>query len=92
VQGTRDRSDIILDYYIRQSDVEAEFDVSLHVRECIHQINNARAKLKDLVANATELRSQFEVDLIIAVVEHKRPEFHDGETYMECNKDVLVQK
>jgi hypothetical protein len=62
------------------------------LRECIHQINNARAKLKDVVTNATELRSQFEVDLAIAVVEHKRPELRDGETYMECNKDVLVQK
>jgi hypothetical protein len=26
------------------------------------------------------------------VVEHKKPEFRDGETYMECDKDVLVQK
>jgi hypothetical protein len=39
-----------------------------------------------------ELRSQFEVDLAIEVVEHKRPEIHDGETYIECDKDVLVQK
>jgi hypothetical protein len=62
------------------------------MRERIHQINNARANLKYFVTNATELRSQFEVDLTIAVVEHTRPEFRDGETYMECNKDVLVQK
>jgi hypothetical protein len=26
------------------------------------------------------------------VVEHKRPEFRSGETFMECDKDVLVQK
>jgi hypothetical protein len=28
----------------------------------------------------------------MAVVEHKRPEFRSGETLMECDKDVLVQK
>jgi hypothetical protein len=39
-----------------------------------------------------ELRTQFEVDLAMAVVEHKRPEFRSGETFMECDKDVLVQK
>jgi hypothetical protein len=60
--------------------------------ECIHQINNARAKLKYIITNATELRSQFEVDLTIAVMEHKRPEFCDWETYMECDKDIIVQK
>jgi hypothetical protein len=39
-----------------------------------------------------DLRTQFEVDLAMAVVEHKRPEFCSGETFMECDKDVLVQK
>jgi hypothetical protein len=28
----------------------------------------------------------------MAVVEHKRPEFRSGETFMECDKDVLFQK
>jgi hypothetical protein len=27
----------------------------------------------------------------MAVVEHKRPEFRSGETFMECDKDALVQ-
>jgi hypothetical protein len=80
-----------LDYYYELSGVGAEFDISLTVRECIHQINNARSKPKDVVNNATELRTQFDVDLDMAVVEHKRPEFRSGETFMECDKDVLVQ-
>jgi hypothetical protein len=74
------------------SGVGTEFDISLTVRECIHQINNARSKLKDVVNTAIELRTQFEVDLAMAVVEHKRPEFRSGEIFMECDKDVLVQK
>jgi hypothetical protein len=38
-----------------------------------------------------DLHTQFEVDLAMAVVEHKMPEFRSGETFMECDKDVLVQ-
>jgi hypothetical protein len=81
--GIRDKNDALLDYYYELSGAGAEFDISLTVRECIHQINNARSKLKDVVNNATKLRTQFEVDLAIAVVEHKRPEFLTGETFME---------
>jgi hypothetical protein len=33
-----------------------------------------------------ELRTQFEVNLSMAVVEHKRSEFRSGETFMECDK------
>jgi hypothetical protein len=58
-----DKNYTLLDYYRDQSDFEAEFDVYLNLRECIHQINNARAKLKEVVMNAMELRSQFEVYL-----------------------------
>jgi hypothetical protein len=42
--------------------------------------------------NVTEQPSQFEVYLAIAVVEHKMPEFRLGGTFMECDKDALVQK
>jgi hypothetical protein len=36
------KNDALLDYYYDLSGVGAEFDISLTVRECIHQINNAR--------------------------------------------------
>jgi hypothetical protein len=90
--GIRDKIDTLLDYYHELSDIEADFEISLTIRECIQQINNAQSKLKDVVNNAMYLRTQFEVDLAMAVVEHKMPEFHSGETFMECDKDVLVQK
>jgi hypothetical protein len=81
-----------LDYYCDLSGVGAEFDIVLTVRECIHQINSARSKLKDVVNTEIELRTQFEVDLAMAVVEHKRPEFRSGEIFMECDKDFISQK
>jgi hypothetical protein len=90
--GIREKNDTLLYYYRAHSDVEAEYDISLTLRECIHQINNAMSKLKDVVTSATKLRTQFEVDLAIAVVEHKMPEFRPGETFVKCDKDALVQK
>jgi hypothetical protein len=39
-----------------------------------------------------DLRTQFEVDLAMVVVDHKRPEIRSGETFMEGDKNVLVQK
>jgi hypothetical protein len=90
--GIRDKNDALLDYYYDLSGVGTEFDIYLTVQECIHQINNARSKLKDVVNIAIELRTQFEVDLAMAVVKHKRSEFRSGEIFMECDKDVLAQK
>jgi hypothetical protein len=52
------KNDTLLDYYYELSGVGAEFDIFLTVRECINQINNARSKLKDVVNNAVELRTQ----------------------------------
>jgi hypothetical protein len=77
-----------LDYYYDLSGIGAEFDISLTARECTHQINNARSKLKNVVNTAVELRTQFEVDLAMAVVEHKMPQLRSGEIFMECDKDV----
>jgi hypothetical protein len=37
-----DKNDMLWDYYYELSGVGAEFDISLTVRECIHQINNAQ--------------------------------------------------
>jgi hypothetical protein len=36
------KNDTLMDYYHEISGVGAEFDISLTIRECIHQINNAR--------------------------------------------------
>jgi hypothetical protein len=62
-----------MDYYYGLSGVGEEFDISLTVRECKHQINNARSKLKDGVNNEMELRRHIEVYLAMAVVDHKGP-------------------
>jgi hypothetical protein len=53
-------------------------DKPLSLEECIKQINQARQKLKYVVTNAKEHRTQFEVELATAIVEHKHPHLCEG--------------
>jgi hypothetical protein len=59
----------------------SEFDHNLLLNACIHQINNARSKLKDVIKQVTQLRYEFEVDLATAMIEQKHERFQNGEEY-----------
>jgi hypothetical protein len=51
-KGDRNPMSGVLNYYLSLSDVEADaHDKPLLMEECIKQINQARQKLKDMVAN-----------------------------------------
>jgi hypothetical protein len=91
--GIRDPVNDLLNYYVSKSDVEISvFDHTLQINDCIHQINNARVKLKDVIIQATQLRSEFEVDLATAVIKYKHACFHTGEEYDAAGKDQFVEK
>jgi hypothetical protein len=62
------------------------------VEECIKKINQAKQKLKYVVTNAKEHRTQFEVELATAIVKHKHPYLCDGNEYDPVDKDNLVAK
>jgi hypothetical protein len=92
-KGDRNPMSGMLNYYLSLSDVEADaHDKPLPMKECIKQINQARQKLKDVVANAREHRTQFEVDLATEIVEHKHPYLCDGNEYDPVDKEYLVAK
>jgi hypothetical protein len=83
----------VLNCYLSLFDVEADaHDKPLPVEECIKQINQARKNLKDVVANAKEHRTQLEVELANAIVEHKHPYLCDGNEYDPVDKENLVAK
>jgi hypothetical protein len=91
--GIRDPANELLNYYASKSDVElSEFDHDYPINVCIHQINNARSKLKDVIKQATQLRSEFEVDLATSVIEHKYEWFRNGEECDVWDKYQLIEK
>jgi hypothetical protein len=92
-KGDRNPMSGVLNYDLSLSDVEADaHDKPLTVEECIKKINQARQKLKDVVANAKEHRTQFEVELATVIVEHKHPYLCDGNEYDPVDKENLVAK
>jgi hypothetical protein len=91
--GIQDPANDLLNYYVSKSDVEIRvFDHTLPIHDCIDQINNARAKLKDVITQVTQLRSKFEVDLATAVIEHKHERFQISEEYDAVEKYQFVEK
>jgi hypothetical protein len=53
----------------------------------VYQKNKpSKAKLKDVVANAKEHRTQFEVELATAIVEHDHRYLCDGNEYDPVDK------
>jgi hypothetical protein len=52
-KGIHRQDDGVLDYYLKQSDVNGTVaDRTLSIRECIHKANNARRKFKDVLNEA----------------------------------------
>jgi hypothetical protein len=49
-RGTREYDDEVVNYYLARSNVDKErFDMTLTITACIHQLNNARRQLKDVI-------------------------------------------
>jgi hypothetical protein len=48
--------------------------------------------LKDVVENAEEHRTQLEVQLETAIVEHKHPHFCEGNDHDPVEREILVAK
>jgi hypothetical protein len=69
----------VLNYYLYLLDVDVECHYKpLPLDECIKKINHARQRLRDVVANAREHMTQYEVQLATAIVEHRHPYFCEG--------------
>jgi hypothetical protein len=72
----------VLNYYNR----------ALPFVECITQINQARQRLKYVVANTKEQRTHKEVQLATVIVEHKQPHFFEGNDHAPVKNVNLVTK
>jgi hypothetical protein len=51
--GIRRDDDPVLDYYLLRSNVnKVRFDTTLKIMECIHQLNNTRSQLEDVLKDS----------------------------------------
>jgi hypothetical protein len=73
-KGIHSQDDGVSDYYFSQSDVNGTVaDRPLSIRDCIHQANNARRKLKDVLKYAKTNGSFYELEVATARVEKRFP-------------------
>jgi hypothetical protein len=78
-KGKRDIHDGVLNYYITRSNVNVEtFDKILSLSECHHQESNMRVKLKDVVSEAKQYGTTYELEVVTARVHKRHTELFDN--------------
>jgi hypothetical protein len=69
-RGTREYDDEVGNYYLVRSNVDKErFDITMTITACIHQLKNARRKIKDVLKEAANNGAFYEVEVATARVE-----------------------
>jgi hypothetical protein len=72
--GTREYYDEVVNYYLARSNVDKErLDMKMTITACIHQLNNTRRQLKDVLKEAANNGAFYEVEVATARVEKKFP-------------------
>jgi hypothetical protein len=71
-RGTREYDYEVVNYYLARSNVDKErFAITITITACIHQLNNARRQLKDVLKEAANNGAFYEVEVATALVEKK---------------------
>jgi hypothetical protein len=82
-RGIRAYDDVVVNYYLARSNVDKErLDITMTMTACIHQLNNARRQLKDVLKDAANNGALYEVEVATARVEKKFP--HLTEDNVSC--------
>jgi hypothetical protein len=64
----------VLNYYLSRSNIDKErFEITLSVTACIHELNNARSQVKDVLKEAENNGAFYEAEVATARVEKKFP-------------------
>jgi hypothetical protein len=92
-KGGRDENDGMLNYYLARSNVDVEgFDKILPLSDCHRQAKNARAKLKDIVTDAKENGTSYELEVAIARVHKRHPELCDDPSLEVEREDRIANE
>jgi hypothetical protein len=70
--GIGQADDRVLEYYLEHSDVDAaHFDKNMSVKDCVSELRNAKARFKDVLAEAISNSDLYEVEVATARVERR---------------------
>jgi hypothetical protein len=67
------------------------FDITLSITACIHQLNNARRQLKDVLKEAANNRAFYEVEVATARVEKKFPHLSEYNSACAIEREEQIE-
>jgi hypothetical protein len=91
-RGNREYDDEVLNYYLSRSNIDKErFDITLSVTACIHQLNNARSQLRDVLKEARNNVAFYEVEVATARVEKKFPHLTEDNAACAIEREEKIE-
>jgi hypothetical protein len=91
-RGTRECDDEVINYYLSRSNIYKEsFDITLSVTACIHQLNNARRQLKEVLKEAENNGAFYEVEVATARVEKKFPHLTEDNAAYVIEREEKIE-
>jgi hypothetical protein len=86
VSGIRKTDDRVLKYFLEHSYVDAaHFDNTMSVKDCVSELRNAKARFKDVLAEAISNSDLYEVEVVTARVKRRYPHITE-ENIMQSQK------
>jgi hypothetical protein len=91
-RGTLEYDDEVIYYYLSRSNIDKErFAVTLSITACIHQLNNTRRQLKDVIKEAANNGAFYEVEVATARVEKKFPHFSEDNVACAIQREEKIE-
>jgi hypothetical protein len=78
----------VINYYLSRSNIDKErSDITLSVTACIHQLNNTRSQLKDVLKEAENNAAFYEVEVATSRVEKKFPHLTEDNAACDIERE-----
>jgi hypothetical protein len=91
--GIRYADDCVLGYYLEHSDVEAShFNKTMSVKACAAELRNAKARFKDVLADAISNSDHYEVEVATARVERRYPHLTEDNVLQAQEREERIDK
>jgi hypothetical protein len=90
--GNREYDDEVLNYNLSRSNIDKErFDITLSVTACIHQLNNSRRQLKDVLKQAKNNRAFYDEEVATARVEKMCPHLTEDNAACAIEREEKIE-
>jgi hypothetical protein len=91
-RGPQEYDDEVVNYYLVRYNVDKErFDTTMKITACIHQLNNARLQLKDVLKEAANNGAFYEVEVATARVEKNFPHLTEDNIVCAIEREENIE-